>query len=232
MNNNQGDMDFDSDFGKKYEAGIKIALPTYEQLFPLADSFLKTKLNDNAQLLVVGAGGGAELLFFNQVNPNWQITGVDPSEQMIKFANEKVIQAGITEKVSLFLGLTNQLPLEPNYEGATCILVLHFLPDDGSKLELLRSIAERLKPGSPLVIVSLYGNKESVDFKLSMEAWKKHFQSKGGTSEEISELEENLLRLPIVPEIRIKELLNEAGFQQVTHFFKTYNFGGWFATLK
>jgi tRNA (cmo5U34)-methyltransferase len=225
-------MDFNSDFGKKYENGIKIALPTYEQLFPLANSFLRTKVNDHIQLLVVGAGGGAEIISFNQENPNWQITGVDPSEQMIKLANDKVNKAGITDKIYLFHGLTSQLPLERIYEGATCILVLHFLPDDGSKLELLKSIADRLKPGSPLVLVSLYGDKDSVEFQLSVEAWKKHFQSKGGTPEEISEFLESFLKIPIVPEERINELLNEAGFQQVTRFFKTYNFGGWFATLK
>ncbi|TVX98576.1 class I SAM-dependent methyltransferase [Paenibacillus cremeus] len=223
---NQVDIDFESDFGKNYERSIKVALPTYEQLFPLATSFLRTKVNDNARLLVVGAGGGAELLSFNQANPDWQMTGVDPSEQMINLAKEKVNNAGITDKINLFHGLTNQLPLEPIYEGATCILVLHFLPDDVSKLELLKSIAERLKPGSPLVLVSVYGNKESVEFQLKTEAVKENFLINGYNPEEIDEGLENLSKLPIVTEERIKELLYEAGFHQVTHFFTTYYFGG------
>jgi len=230
--NNQADKDFNSDFAEKYENGIRISLPTYEHLFPLSNSFLRTRLNNNDQLLVVGAGGGAELLSFNQANPNWQITGVDPSEPMIKVAIEKVNKAGITDKINLFHGFTNQLPLEPIYDGATCILVLHFLPDDGSKLELLSSIAERLKPGSPLVLVSVYGDKDSVEFQLVMEAWLRNIQSNGGTPEEINEISEGFLKLPIVSEERIKELLNEAGFQQVTHFFTAYHFGGWFAILK
>lgn len=151
---------------------------------------------------------------------------------MLKLAAAKVNKAGISDRINLFHGLTNQLPLEPIYDGATCILVLHFLPDDGSKLELLMSISQRLKPGSPLVLVSLYGDKDAVEFQLITEALKKHFLNKGGTPEEFREFQEGFDKIPIVPEDRIKELLNEAGFQQVTHFFTTYHFGGWFATLK
>lgn len=228
---NHADNHFNSDFAKKYEAGIRITLPTYDQIFPLANSFLRTRMADDANLLVVGAGGGAELLTLSQANPNWQFTGVDPSEPMLNLAKYKADQAGITDKVHWFHGYTNQLPAEPIYDGATCILVLHHLQDDGSKLELLTSIAERLKPGSPLVLVSRFGDREAVGFQLTTKAMIQHLLSNGGNLEEINQALETYLSMPFVSEERTKQLMYEAGFNQITHFFTTYHFGGWFATL-
>ncbi|RAP77037.1 class I SAM-dependent methyltransferase [Paenibacillus montanisoli] len=229
---NHVDDHFNSEFAEKYEAGIRITLPTYDQIFPLASSFLRTRVADNANLLIVGAGGGAELLSLSQANPNWQFTGVDPSDPMINLAKYKVDQAGIAEKVHLFHGFTNQLPAEPVYDGATCILVLHHVQDDGSKLELLTSIADRLKPGSPLVLVTRYGDREAPEFQLITEAMIQRLLSQGGNIEEINQALEVYLNMPFVSEERTKQLLIEAGFHQITHFFKTYHFGGWFATLK
>lgn len=229
---NHVDNHFNSDFARNYEAGIRMTLPTYDQLFPLTNSFLRTRVADDANILVVGAGGGAELLSLSQANPNWRFTGVDPSEPILNLAKYNVDQAAITDKVQLFHGFTNQLPAEPIYDGATCILVLHHVQDDGSKLELLTSIAQRLKPGAPLVLVSRFGDREAIEFQLTTEAMIQRFLSNGEKLEEINQALEVYLNMPFVSEERTKQLLNEAGFHQVTHFFRTYHFGGWFATLQ
>jgi tRNA (cmo5U34)-methyltransferase len=150
---------------------------------------------------------------------------------MLKIAAHRVQQAGTSDRVHLHQGFTHELPTNPIFDMTTCILVLQFLPDDGSKLKLLQSIAARLKPGAPFILVSLYGDKESTEFQRIFEAWKEHFRSCGVNPEE-SEDVQRVLRMPLVSEERIKELLTEAGFHLVSRFFSAYQFGGWAAELK
>lgn len=46
------------------------------------------KQSENKNLLVVGCGTGAEIQRFVQAKEQWQITGVDPSPEMILQANQ------------------------------------------------------------------------------------------------------------------------------------------------
>jgi tRNA (cmo5U34)-methyltransferase len=65
------------------------------------------------------------------------VQAVDPSEQMIEIARNKVIQAHLENQIELFKGLTHELPSKRIYNGATCILVSHLLPDDGTQQHVL-----------------------------------------------------------------------------------------------
>lgn len=101
---------------------------------------MRSHLQTTANLLIVGAGTGMELVQFSG-NWGWQMLGVDPSSNMLAIAQEKIQQHGLSEQAKLFQGYTHDLPDTPLYDTATCILVMHFLLDDGSKLALLQSIA-------------------------------------------------------------------------------------------
>lgn len=225
-------FDFNSDFGHEYEKVTQLAVPTYDQLFPIVNSILRNEMGEEANLLVVGAGGGKELVTLGRLNQNWRITGVDPSEQMIEIARNKVIQAHLENQIELFKGLTNELPSKRIYNGATCILVSHLLPDDGTQLSLLKDIAERMEVNSPLILVSLHGDIKSPQFKRCFEAWKFSLSQKLDEEELNNFLNKGRNSTFFVPEKRIEELLEQAGFHTITRFFTTYLVGGWVATLK
>lgn len=229
MNNSQ--PDFNSDFALHYDSFIRLAVPAYDQLFPMAGSFFHQSEKTSPNLLVVGAGGGAELLYFSQTYPGWSFTGVDPSDQMLKMASNKIRQAGTEERVKLHQGFVHDLPADSRFGMATCILVLQFLPDDDAKLNLLKSVAERLEHGAPFVLVSIYGDKESAEFDKNFTAWKERFRINGVDPEE-SEDVQRILKMPLVSEDRIIELLNEAGFHNIVKFYSAYQVGGWAAELK
>ena len=78
-------MNFDADFGRQYEKVSIRSIPGYELLFQLANDFLQANLPSNANLLIVGAGGGKEIVTFGSANPGWNFVGVDPAAQMIAF---------------------------------------------------------------------------------------------------------------------------------------------------
>ncbi|TQR18974.1 class I SAM-dependent methyltransferase [Psychrobacillus vulpis] len=221
-------MEFDAEVSKQYDRGIRRSLPTYDAMFRMIQAFLRANVSEVADVLIVGAGGGTELTTFGTRNQNWTFTGVDPSETMLSVAQEKCLEAGISERVFLHEGTIDTLPNENLYDAATCILVLHFIETYVGKLEVLKNIHGRLKPGAPFVMVSKYGDPNSDEFQERLNLWKNYWlDTTKLTSEEVNEMEESILSLSFLPEETIVQLLQEAGFVRIAKFFSTTLFGGW-----
>lgn len=88
--------------------------------------------------------------FFSSANrtPAWQFVGVDLSEEMLKLARARFAAESLPNKIEFHQTDVHNLNDE-NFDAATCILTLHFVPDDGAKLAVLQAIRQRLKPGMP-----------------------------------------------------------------------------------
>jgi SAM-dependent methyltransferase len=98
-----------------------------------------------ASLLVIGACAGNELSAWGPSNSNWTFTGVDPSEEMLTIAKNKMVQLGMESRVRLIQGTIDDLPLpDSKFDAASCILVLHFIDDIQEKLKLLGNIKNHL----------------------------------------------------------------------------------------
>ncbi|PIG92992.1 class I SAM-dependent methyltransferase [Gloeocapsopsis sp. IPPAS B-1203] len=227
-------IDFDADpvASTEYDARARKALPGYEEMHTMALSFLKLHLPETANLLIVGAGTGMELVKLGKSNSQWQLLGVDPSNNMLAIAQQKITQNDLSNRVKLFQGYTHDLPKTPLYDAATCILVMHFLPDDGSKLALLQSIAQRLKSSAAFVLVDMFGEKGSGEFEKTAAIIKIFWEDMGMSSEQINEILEriNTMVYPIA-ESRTIELLQQAGFGNITRFYTGLWIGGWLATI-
>ena len=217
-----------------YDTSIRQFTAAYESLFAMTYAFLSTAAGEDADLLIVGAGTGMEICTFGRSNPRWSMTGVDPSGEMLAIAQKKIAEARLTNPVKLFQGYVHDLPEDHLYDGATCILVMHFLPDDGSKLRLLESIGRRLKPGSPLILVDGFGVKGSEPFDSTVAAWKTFVKARGIDPQMVEDgfSGQILKRLQFVPERRIEALLAEAGFDKPARFFTGFLYGGWVTTKK
>ena len=90
----------------------------------------------NADILVVGAGGGMELIALAEAQPEWSFVGVDPSGPMLELARRNV--QAIVQRVELIEGTIDVVPAD-QFDGATCLLVLHFL-DRSERLNTLMQI--------------------------------------------------------------------------------------------
>jgi tRNA (cmo5U34)-methyltransferase len=73
-----------------YEETVKRVNVGYDLLFTLADCFLQALHRPDLHLLVVGAGGGAEIARFLPEHPGWRLTGVDPSREMLALAHARL----------------------------------------------------------------------------------------------------------------------------------------------
>ncbi|HNW91649.1 MAG TPA: class I SAM-dependent methyltransferase [bacterium] len=214
----------------RYDTSIRDFCGAYEALFALAHCCLRAGLPDRARILIVGAGTGMELLTFAPANPGWSFCGVDPSADMLALARTKLAAAQLTNAIDLQQCRVADLAPATLFDAATCILVMHFLPDDGAKLGLLTDIRRRLQPDAPLILIDGVGEPGSAEFAALLAAWQHYPQLHGvpvaTVATAFTEVILNMVRF--VPESRIRELLHAAGFDRISRFATSFLYGGWY----
>ena len=219
---------------EEYDSAIRSFCGAYEEIFKLSYCCLKASISQRARLLVVGAGTGMEITEFAPLSPDWSFHGVDPSEKMLSLARKKISDKKIQNKISLTQGYVDDLPDREDFDGATCILVMHFLNDDGAKLDLLKSISRRLKAGSPVVLVDGCGKPGSRVFRDNLKAWKQYPAMHGLEPDYVEKaFSKTIMKMVrFVSEPRILELLKEAGFAKVFKYYSGFLYSGWTACRK
>ncbi len=223
------EIDFNGDWSNEYDGTAHKIIPAYQSIYELTYYLLNDNLPDDAKVLVAGAGTGKEIIDYSKDNPHWYFTGFDPAEPMLSIARKKVAAAFLEDKITLIHGLVDDVT-EIDFDAATSILVLHFLPDDGKKLDFLKSIAEKLKPGAIFILVDLEGEIGSEEYNTLNSAWKNqqvHVRNDKVKVEKEFEIREK--EVHFIPQHRIEYLLQEAGFLKIQKFFKAYLFGGYAA---
>ncbi|MGI9558519.1 MAG: class I SAM-dependent methyltransferase [Thermodesulfobacteriota bacterium] len=221
---------FDRARAEGYDRRVRHLIPGYEAVQGLALSLLESSLGAESSVLVAGAGTGSEAVSFASRNPGWKVTGFDPAAEMLKIAGAKVREEGLEDRVSLVEGFAGAVEERPLFDAATSMLVMHFLPDDGSKDEFLSGISKRLKPGARIVLTDLEGDTASPAFKTLEKAWRRQLLSVVKDPEAVEETFENLrTNVKFVPEKRIREILENAGFPAAVKFFQGFLTGGYTA---
>ena len=84
-----------------YEHTVKSVNMGYEFMFTLTYACLRALQKPELNILVVGAGGGAEIERFLPDNGGWRLTGVDPSQAMLDLAAAKADRLGVRDRVKL-----------------------------------------------------------------------------------------------------------------------------------
>ncbi len=204
----------------------------YDLVFTLTHCFLRALQRPDLNLLVVGAGGGKEIEQFLPVNPGWRLVGVDPSRDMLALAQSLADSLGVQDRVELVRGTVEDLPAEQRFDAATCLYVLHFLPD-AAKLALLRGIATRLRPQAPLLVVSGTRVDDGGLRDDLLGAWQQYGELMGLPAERMATTIQQLVvqqQGAATGEDYVR-LLHEAGFQRVVPFLSVLNggIGAWVA---
>ncbi|MCF6369696.1 class I SAM-dependent methyltransferase [Rhizobium halophilum] len=186
---------------------------------------LSEQAPQDARVLVLGAGGGLELKTFASERPNWTFVGVDPSRQMLGLA--AITLGPLLDRVHLVEGYIEDAP-SGRFDSATCLLTFHFL-NRAERLQVLRQLRDRLKPGAPLVVAhhacpagadSEEWLARSVVFAAGSEA---------DPAKAVASAKAMMERLSILSDEEEVELLRQAGFAKPALFYAGYTFRGWVA---
>ncbi|MBL1213310.1 MAG: class I SAM-dependent methyltransferase [Ignavibacteriae bacterium] len=218
---------FDLKKAANYDNLARKAVFGYDQLFTMVLSLLNEIQNKPANVLVVGSGTGMELITFGNLMPNWNLTGVDPSEEMIKISQAKIDYHKLNDRVKLKHGYIDNLPESEKFDAATLIFVLRFFPDRKKKLSLFQNIGKRLQPGAKLVIIDQYGDPSIDHFKYLLKAWINFMKLEGVPLELAKRIEAQAMEQSFFTEDELLNLLSEAGFEKPNHFYNSFMHGGW-----
>lgn len=211
-----------------YDKNIPVLFPGYERAQERMVQVLTLYIPPvpRPRILVAGCGTGTEMMHLLDLQPAWHVTGIDPSPEMVEKARHKMASypAGSFE---LLTGLVAQLPPVAQHDAAILQLVLHFLPDDGSKLSLLKQIAGRLAPGAPFILVDIFGKGTAFEEGMAV---LEHLLLQRLSREVVQKMMVHI-KHDIHPcaEKRLHELLREAGFTGGNRYFQDLIYGAWVA---
>lgn len=182
------------------------------------------------RLLIVGAGGGQELLVLGKAYPDAHFTALDPSQVMLASAQSVVAAAHPALSVDYYNQYLSQLKPEVAYDLAACQLVLHYVPTLEQKLELLQQLAACLHEATPLFISAIMSPPEEGQFHQQMAHWQQSM-SYYGVSDEHWEKFANSFGKSIYPVTseQLQQLLRQAGFTDIVPYFKSHLIEGYAA---
>ncbi|AZN34931.1 MAG TPA: class I SAM-dependent methyltransferase [Pseudoalteromonas sp.] len=205
-----------------YNDRITRLVPGYELLHQLTNAQLKATLKDNAHILVVGAGTGKEILALAALNPTWQFTAQDTSSDMLAIAKQAFEEHGIAKRVNVIEGELDKLSTKA--DAALCLLVMHFLKDDGSKKQLLKNIKANLNKGANLFISDLMKPETDFEREAQITVCADLGLSDAGQAYTAQNLDSEFYPLD---RMRFSELLNECKYGIPKLYFKALGFSGY-----
>jgi tRNA (cmo5U34)-methyltransferase len=212
----------------RYAEGPVRQVPGFHALQRMTALLLAETVPHDGRVLVLGAGGGLELKVFAEAQEAWRLVGVDPSAEMLKLARDTL--GPLASRIELHEGYIDTAPEGP-FDGATCLLTLHFLPAE-ERLQTLIELRRRLKPGASL-IVAHHSIPQSEDRKAR---WLNRYAAFAVASG-IPTADANNARVGIgnrLPMLSPEEdiaLLQQAGFADVELFYAAFTFKGWVASI-
>jgi tRNA (cmo5U34)-methyltransferase len=204
-------------------------VPGRRAIFAIVEAaFLELLPPGPAKILVVGAGGGEEILRLGLHNAAWSFVGVDTHAPMVDLARRRLAGTPVEPRSNVHAMTIEQLD-ETGFDAATCILTAHFVPDDGSKLAFFEAIRARVKPGAPLAIVDGVGIAGEAQTELLRRIWQRHAIRNGVAAAEAEKNAQNFKNVAVVSVEREVELLTQAGFKDLVPIFRGLAIKGWLA---
>lgn len=220
------DMFSDPQAVATYTEGPPRFVPGYNAMLSMASILLAERVSEDAQVLVLGAGGGLELKAFAQAHQGWRFDGVDPSAAMLGLARQTL--GSFAPRARLHQGYIDDAPEGP-FDGATCLLTLHFV-DVAERRRIASEIRRRLQPRAPFVVAHLSAPNGETERPLWLSRYSAYLAASGIAPEQAAAARNAVTNhLEILAPAQDEAILREAGFSDPTLFYTGFAFRGWVA---
>ncbi|MES2437756.1 MAG: class I SAM-dependent methyltransferase [Verrucomicrobiota bacterium] len=197
----------------------------------LAIRFSLENLPSDARILCVGVGTGTELIHLARCFPCWTFTAVDPAPAMLNVCRSKVKAAGMETRCNYHEGYLDTLPVENDYDAATCLLVSHFILDRAGRIAFFRGIAARLKPGGVLISSDLSSDISKPAYQILLRPWLRMLGHSGKTPEEIEGSKAAYqTQVALLDPVEVETILMAAGFDACVRIYQNLLIHAWMST--
>ncbi len=210
----------------RYTDGPRRFVPGLADLHRMTGVLLAERAPSDANVLVLGAGGGLELTALAQAHAGWRFEGIDPAAEMLKLAAQTM--GPLASRARLREGYIEDASTGP-FDAAVCLLTLHFLDAD-ERLSTVREVHRRLKPGAPFVVAHSSLPTEREDRDIWLTRYMAFAIASGADVEYTGKARDAVDKMSgMLPADTDPAILKAAGFSDVTQFYQGFTWRGWIA---
>jgi tRNA (cmo5U34)-methyltransferase len=221
-----GDL-FTADMARRYDERNAALAPITSCLHFLTNIVLRG-LPEQAHVLSVGAGTGAEILSLARAFPAWTFVALDPSAPMLETCRARLADAGVADRCTFMAGQVENAPFDRPFDAALSLFVAHFVGRD-ARLDFLGEMTRRLRSGGVLATAEISFDLGAPEYEPMLGNWAGIQSLMGATHESLAALPAQLRDvLTVLPPDETEELWRESGIPLPVRFFQAFMVHGWY----
>lgn len=189
-------------------------------------------LPEQAHVLCVGVGTGAEMAHLARRFPGWHFTALDPSGAMLEVSRQRAQAEGFAARCRFHEGYVEDLPAEAAFDVATCFLVSQFIVDVDARAAFFRGIASRLRPGGRLASSDLSADTASPEYAMLLRGWMAMMSGAEVPAEALERMRHAYAHdVGVLPPDRVEAILRAGGFALPVRFFQAGLIQAWISQV-